>query len=492
MPPVKDCSGMVFNSLQFLVFFPVVVALYYSVPNPARWLLLLSASCLFYVAFVPSYILVMAVLIIIDYCAGIWIEKHEGKTKKVVLVISVLSTCAVLCVFKYFDFFNGTVQTVASLIGFRYPHAQLSLIVPLGLSFHTFQSLAYVIEVYRGRQKAEHHFGTYALYVMFFPQLVAGPIERPQNLLHQLRENHGFDAGKVVSGLQLMLWGFFKKTVIADRLALYVNQVYAVPAEYSGPAVAAATYLFAFQIYYDFSAYSDIAIGAARVMGISLMKNFDRPYAALSVREFWQRWHISLSSWFRDFLYIPLGGSRTGPGRHLVNLLIVFCVSGLWHGAQWHFVAWGALHGLCYCAYMLSGNCRHNIAARLGPRLYKIAGMIVTFHFVTFAWIFFRADSCSSALSIIVRLTQWGFSTNSGLLRPFYEADLGKLPGMWYLMAFCVAGGLVHRWQKNGAIGRWIGQNPAWVRVGIYYVAVISIEVFGMFEQSSQFIYFRF
>src|SRR3984893_16453219 len=322
---------MLFNSIDFAIFFPVVVAMFFLSPQRWRVSLLLAASCFFYMAFIPVYIVILFVTILIDYIAGLYIERVEGRKKTALLWLSIVSTCAVLFVFKYLGLFTGSIEGVAGILGWQLPHTALNIILPIGLSFHTFQSLSYVVEVYRRRQAAEKNFVVYSTYVMFFPQLVAGPIERPYNLLHQFYEHHTFDYLRVTSGLKRMAWGFFKKVVIADRLALYVKNVYADPQHFNGLQLTIATLFFAFQIYCDFSGYSDIAIGSARVLGFRLMENFDNPYLSQSISEFWHRWHISLSTWFRDYLYIPLGGSRVGPKRWYFNLFITFLVSGLWH-----------------------------------------------------------------------------------------------------------------------------------------------------------------
>lgn len=306
---------MLFNSIEFIFFFPIVTTLYFLLPHKFRWFMLLISSCIFYMAFIPHYILILFITIIIDYFAGIFIEKSEGYKKKAFLIISIISTCLILFIFKYFNFFSLSFQYIVNLTGFEYKSKLLDLILPIGLSFHTFQSLSYVIEVYRGKQKAEKHFGIYSLYVMFYPQLVAGPIERPQNLLHQFREVHKFEYNRVTDGLKLMLFGMFKKVVIADRLSIFVNEIYSNPTNFQGPALILATIFFAFQIYYDFSGYSDIAIGSAKVMGFELMKNFDRPYFSKSISEFWKRWHISLSTWFKDYLYISMGGNKVSKIR---------------------------------------------------------------------------------------------------------------------------------------------------------------------------------
>ena len=354
---------MLFNSLDFAGFFVIVTSLYFLLPHRFRWSTLLLASCIFYMAFIPIYILILFVTITIDYFAGIWIENSQGNNRKWFLVMSIISTCLVLFVFKYFNFFLGNVAAIAKFLHWNYPIEILNIILPIGLSFHTFQSLSYVIEVYRNNQKAEHNFGIYSLYVMFYPQLVAGPIERPQNLLHQFYEKHSFDFERVVDGLKLMAWGLFKKVVVADRLALIVNGVYDNPTQFSGSSLilSLATVFFAFQIYCDFSGYSDIARGCARVMGFKLMVNFDRPYFSKSIAEFWKRWHISLSTWFRDYLYISLGGNRVSTSRLYFNLFITFLISGLWHGANWTYVIWGALNGIYLIFAIVTAGLRRRL-----------------------------------------------------------------------------------------------------------------------------------
>jgi D-alanyl-lipoteichoic acid acyltransferase DltB (MBOAT superfamily) len=286
--------------------------------------------------FVPVYILILGGTIIIDYYAGILLENTEGKKRKVFLIASLIANIGVLAVFKYYNFLNNNLSVLLNSFGYKNSIPNLGILLPIGLSFHTFQAMSYTIEVYRRKQKAERHFGIYALYVMFYPQLVAGPIERPQNMLHQFYEKHYFDFERIIDGLKLMLWGLFIKLVIADRLAIFVNAVYNNPEKHSGLTLAIATIFFAFQIYCDFSGYSNIAIGAARVMGFKLMTNFNRPYFSRSIAEFWKRWHISLSTWFSDYLYIPLGGNRVSVPRWYFNLFFVFLVSGLWHGLIGH------------------------------------------------------------------------------------------------------------------------------------------------------------
>jgi D-alanyl-lipoteichoic acid acyltransferase DltB (MBOAT superfamily) len=343
---------MLFNSLSFLIFFLIVSTLYFALPHRFRWILLLAASCFFYMCFVPVYILILAATIGVDFVAGILIERTpDPARKKAYLIMSIVSVCAILFVFKYFNFFNNNVAALAKVLHWNYPMKTLRLILPIGLSFHTFQSLSYVFEVYRGRQRAEKHFGLYSLYVMYFPQLVAGPIERPQNLLHQFKEVKRFDWQRLWDGASLSIWGLFKKVVVADSLAIYTDTIYNNSTQHTGTSLLLATYFFAIQIYCDFSGYSDIASGISRIYGIELMKNFETPYFAKSISEFWSRWHISLSTWFRDYLYIPLGGNRVSLARSMFNIGVVFLISGLWHGANWTFVIWGALHGFYYLVW---------------------------------------------------------------------------------------------------------------------------------------------
>jgi len=399
---------MLFNSFEFLVFFPLTTVLYFLLPQAWRWLLLLVASCVFYMFFVPAYILILAATIVVDYVAGIQIEKHRGNGKKAKrwLIGSIISTCIILIVFKYFNFFLDNVQGVAKLFGWNYSVSLLNIILPIGLSFHTFQSLSYVIEVYRGKQAPEKHFGIYSLYVMFYPQLVAGPIERPQNLLHQFHEEKKFNYHDVSQGLQRMLWGMFKKVVIADNLSSFIGAVYDSSESVAWYYIATAMVMFSIQIYCDFSGYSDIALGAARVMGFRLMENFRFPYLAQSISEFWSKWHMSLSTWFRDYVYIPLGGNRKGLTRAALNTLAVFGISGLWHGANWTFVVWGVMHG----AFVIFSN-RMNI--RYEAKWWVISATVFTFGLVTCAWVFFRADNFAIASNMFEGLftlrTQVGF-----------------------------------------------------------------------------------
>jgi D-alanyl-lipoteichoic acid acyltransferase DltB (MBOAT superfamily) len=392
---------MLFNSLHFILYFTVVTILYYLLEWRWRWKILLAASCVFYMAFIPAYIFILFTTILIDYVMGILIARSTGRRRLIYLQVSIVSTCLVLFIFKYCGFFSVTMRELQGLLGVTQDFPIAHIILPIGLSFHTFQSLSYVIEVYRGKQQPERNFGIYSLYVMFYPQLVAGPIERPQNLLHQFYEDHQFELANLSRGLSLVAWGMFQKMVIADRSAVYVNVVYAHWQTESGLSLLVATLLFAVQIYADFAGYSCIAIGCAEVMGFKLMTNFNRPYLSRSFTEFWKRWHISLSTWFRDYVYIPLGGNRVSLPRHYLNLLITFTISGLWHGANWTFVIWGVYNGvLLVCENSLNHLGWHyprNFLGNILRRVIVLSGICV-------GWVFFRAQSLYSALMILRRI----------------------------------------------------------------------------------------
>jgi len=485
---------MLFNSLEFAIFFPVVALIYFLLPRRLQTVHLLVASCLFYMAFIPAYIVILAVTIVVDYFAGLWIERSTGAARKRLLIVSIVVTSLILAVFKYLHFLIDNVIGFTGLFGWQLTGPSLHIILPIGLSFHTFQSLSYVIEVYRGHQKAERDFITYATYVMFFPQLVAGPIERPQNLLHQFHAEHRFEYARVASGLKRMAWGFFKKLVIADRLALYVNDVYAAPSHYTGLQMTIATVFFAYQIYCDFSGYSDIAIGSARILGFRLMENFNVPYASRSISEFWSRWHISLSTWFRDYVYIPLGGNRASPGRHSFNLLFTFSLSGLWHGANWTYVIWGALNGV----YLIAGQQRRRWLAALswpavqeGGRLARALAaargalaVVGTFVLIDIGWVFFRARTMGDAWYILGHLgSDWDFgrvATEQFLLR--------QMPVALAAIVLLEAGQWLHRHTR---LGTRFARLATPVRWSAYAVAVLGVVLFGVYRQT-QFIYFQF
>lgn len=484
-------------------------------------MLILAASCWFYMAFIPQYILILGITITVDYFAGRGLEKFEGRKKRWVLMASIIANVGMLAFFKYFNFANENLALLSRFIGWNYPIANLSIILPIGLSFHTFQALSYTIEVYRGRQKAERHFGYLALYVMYYPQLVAGPIERPQNILHQLHTEHHFEYQRVADGLKRMAWGMFKKVVIADRMVGFVNPVYNDPTSHNGPALVLATLAFAIQIYCDFSGYSDIALGSAQVMGVRLMKNFNHPYFARSISEFWERWHISLSTWFRDYLYIPLGGNRVPKPRWIFNIFITFLISGLWHGANWTYIVWGALHGFYFVLSALTEFARQRLSAltRLDklPRLRTAISTLTTFALVSFAWIFFRATSLSDALYIsghlatgwieflrqAWKLFQQGWSQiAAGGLYPLVDSIFKALKpvtgesraeivltmlGLFILLVIEIL-------QYRGDFLERVCQQPVWLRRVLYASLIAVILILGASYASVQqaFIYFQF
>ena len=488
---------MLFNSLHFTIFFIVVTGLYFSLPFKYRWQLLLGSSCYFYMAFLPIYILILGFTIVVDYFAGIYIEGAESKKRKLFLILSIIDNVGVLAIFKYYNFLNDNLSSFLGGIGYENHVPNLSILLPIGLSFHTFQAMSYTIEVYRGNFKAERHFGIYALYVMFYPQLVAGPIERPQNVIQQFHQKHNFDYERVVDGLKLMAWGMFKKVVVADRLAMLTDPVFNNPSEYPAITLALATFFFSFQIYCDFSGYSDIALGSAKVMGFRLMKNFDRPYSARSISEFWTLWHISLSSWFRDYLYIPLGGSRVVIPRWYFNLFFVFVVSGLWHGANWTFIIWGALHGFYLVFGIVTAQLRKKIKSVLNIDkinwLNNLIKVSTTFTLVTIAWVFFRANGVRNAIYILKQLPYslseaYFFLTTGNLYLGKADLSVVYLLLCLFLIIFLETVQFLH---SKYDLLKSLNERPIYVRWAFYYAMVLTIIYFGMFE-NRQFIYFQF
>jgi len=489
---------MLFNSLHFFVFFILVTTLFFLTPYRHRWVVLLISSCYFYMAFVPIYILIIGFTIVIDYIAGILIDKAEGNRRKKYLIVSLIANIGVLAVFKYYNFINDNLSFLLTGFGCHNPIPHLSLLLPIGLSFHTFQAMSYTIEVYRGHQKAERHFGIYSTYILFYPQLVAGPIERPQQLLHQFREQYDFDYERVTSGLKLMAWGLFQKVVIADRLAKVVDTVYNDPQHHNSLSLIIATVFFAFQIFCDFSGYSDMAIGAARVMGFNLIKNFDSPYLSKNMHEFWKRWHISLSSWFKDYVYISLGGNRVSVPRWYLSLFIVFVISGLWHGANWTFVIWGALHGFYLIFSLATKRLRERINCTIPFHKLPILSVVTTFLLVDFAWIFFRSKDIDTALYIAETLFSGIPTVFHRLLnhQPVLEnLGLGHngLILSCLLIVFLLGVQLIQRKmiQRKTRLSERFKSLPFSLRWSIYFGLVLSILFLGFFE-NRQFIYFQF
>lgn len=507
---------MLFNSFEFLIFFPVVTILFFLLPHRYRWFHLLMASLFFYMAFLPLYVLILVVTIVIDYFAGIYIERSQGWKRKRLLIYSLVANIGFLCFFKYYDFFIINLNDVFSIHiplmkdlwlseGIIHTNNFINtnlnnalgtnlriledIILPIGLSFHTFQAMSYTIEVYRRKQKAERNFGIYSLYVMFYPQLVAGPIERPQNILHQFHEKKYFNAENLVIGIRLILWGLLKKVVIADRLAIYVNMIYGDPGQYHWLNLVIGTVFFAIQIYCDFSGYSDIALGAARTMGFDLMVNFKRPYFATNIKEFWSKWHVSLSSWFRDYLYIPLGGNKVRFSRLLFNVGIVFIISGFWHGANWTFIIWGALHGFYTIGYMLFDRYAEKRNWARKNWLWTGGGWLLTFVLVCFAWIFFRAVSVDHAFSIIKGILT--FQTPHEFRFILTDLNLGLEFG--YVSLILVFFAIMYMlWIEKRYQPALIELNHKPTRDVAFLACTASIIIaFGIFVHES-FIYFQF
>ncbi len=396
---------MLFNSFEFLLFFPLVCIVYYIIPIKLRWVFLLLSSYYFYMNWQPIYAVLIFTSTLVTYLCALKIDAIQIKRwKKTYLTLSLLINLGILFLFKYYNFFNESIFGLLNEWGLRMTLPNFDLLLPVGISFYTFQAIGYTIDVYRGDIKSEKHFGIYALFVSFFPQLVAGPIERAVNLLPQFKETKIFNYNQAAEGIRLIIWGYFMKIVVADRLAIYVNSVYGGPEYHSSITLLTGTVFFAFQIYCDFAGYSNIAIGCAKIMGFDLMTNFKRPYFAQSCAEFWSRWHISLSTWFKDYLYIPLGGNRVGTVKNYRNLLITFLVSGLWHGANWTFVIWGGLNGAYQILFKMLNISPKKKKVETNIGLIYIGNVLLTFILISFTWIFFRANSFKDAITVIKRM----------------------------------------------------------------------------------------
>jgi len=400
---------MLFNSISFLIFLPVVFILYWFVFNRKyqhQNILVLVASFYFYACWDWRFLFLLIFSILLDYFSAKQIERTESKSRaKFWLILSIGINLGFLGFFKYFNFFVDSFADLVSAVGFKPNMWMLQIVLPVGISFYTFHGLSYIIDVYKRRIKAEHNIIEYSLFVSYFPLLVAGPIERATHLLPQIKKNRVFTYEKAADGMRQILWGFFKKIVIADNCAPIVNEIFANSAGESASNLVLGSVLFAVQIYCDFSGYSDIALGVSRLLGIELLKNFSFPYFSRDIAEFWRRWHISLSSWFRDYLYIPLGGSKGGLWMKIRNTFIIFLVSGFWHGANWTFIVWGGLNALFFLPLLISNNNRNNLEVvakgKILPSLKEVVNILITFTITCFAWIFFRAESIQHALIYI-------------------------------------------------------------------------------------------
>jgi alginate O-acetyltransferase complex protein AlgI len=506
---------MIFNSLEFLIFFAITTTIYFIIPRRYQKYLLIASGIFFYSYFIPWHVLILITTIIFNFYSGKLIENANGKKRKNLLVGIILINIAFLFIFKYFNFVSSNITSLSKSIGWNYSIGTLNLILPLGISFYTFKNICYDIEVYRNTIPAEKKFDIFALYILIFPELLAGPIDRPQNLLPQLRESYGFDYVRVTNGLKLMAWGFFQKWVIADRLAFLVNQVYSQPDKFNGMSFTIATFFFAIQIYCDFSAYTDIAIGAGEVLGFKFMQNFNRPYFARSISEFWSRWHISLSTWLRDYIFLPIAYSVLRKLKNkpflkikpeywsycLATLLTMF-IAGLWHGANWTFVCWGTLMGVYLVFSFVTKKPRKLFVKKIRlnriPFLHKLLSGGITFSLVCFAWIFFRAGDMKEAVYIIRNLyTGYGVYLRtfisghnfSNLMEPFY---LGLNSMELYLaVIFTSVLIVVNLIQRRNNIRKLISERPLLIRWALYLLVIFIILIYGRFE-TRQFIYMQF
>ena len=479
---------MLFNSLTFAVFLPIVFAAYWLLPHRFRWILLLAASYYFYMSWNVKYVVLILLTTVVSYLAAIGIEhSRTTRQKKCWLAGAAVISLGILFVFKYFNFAMDSLAAVMGMLAIPMHPVTLKLLLPVGISFYTFQTLSYVVDVYRGECAAEKHFGMYALFVSFFPQLVAGPIERTTNLLPQLKREKIFSYSKASYGLKLMAWGFFKKIVVADTLAVYVNNVYGNLSSHTGLSLIVASVFFAFQIYCDFSGYSDIAIGVSKLLGIDLMQNFRSPYFSGSVKEFWSRWHISLSTWFRDYVYIPLGGNRCGKLRHKLNLLITFLVSGLWHGANWTYVIWGGLHGL---VQIVETTVRPK-KTQVSRGWKQVLSVLLVFIFTTAAWVFFRAENLSDAIYVFLHAFDHITSPVQYVMQGLTGMALTILSCFEILLMLAVLLLFDFFSLKRDTIVRISEMKPV-LRWTIYVVFLLLMLYLLPTNPSGQFIYFQF
>lgn len=483
---------MLFNSLSFAIFLPIVFTLFWIVPNKFRWIILLVSSYYFYMSWNAKYVFLILITTVISYVAGLILEKSQSiKIKKATLIMSLVVCLGILFVFKYFNFFLDTITRIFSLFAIQLHPITLKLLLPVGISFYTFQTLSYVIDVYRGNVKAEHHFGKYATFVSFFPQLVAGPIERSSNLLPQMSKEYKFSYEQASYGIKMVAWGLFKKMVVADMLAIYVDTVYNNAKEYSGFATIIAMCFFSIQIYCDFSGYSDIAIGVAKMFNIDLMTNFRSPYYSCSVKEFWSKWHISLSTWFRDYVYIPLGGNRCSKPRYCFNILVTFLISGLWHGANITFILWGAMHGFVQMleTLFIKKKSVRNAQPKLSFRW--IVSVAVVFIFCTITWVFFRAATISDALYILGHAFTGIGNFPQYIISGFRSLSIDTIEAIKIGLPIIVLAVFDYFNLKTDCI-KVISSKPVVVRWIVYIALIIFAYMFKPVHSGGEFIYFQF
>lgn len=479
---------MLFNSLEFPLFLAVVFACYWSLnryPLRAQNLLVVISSYIFYGWWDWRFLGLIVLSSMVDYFAGLGLEQQQShKRRRIILWLSLAVNLGALGVFKYFDFFIGSFADLLTGIGLQANLPSLRIILPVGISFYTFQTLSYTIDIYQRKINATRDWVAFFAFVSFFPQLVAGPIERASSLLPQFLEKRSFDPSQIRDGLRQILWGYLKKLVIADTMAVHVNKIFDSYQTSSGLVLLLGAFFFALQIYGDFSGYSDIAIGVARLFGFRLMQNFAFPYFSRDIGEFWRRWHISLSTWFRDYVYIPLGGSHCGRARRTFNIIVTFTVSGLWHGANWTFVVWGALNGLYYLPLMLLNQHKQHTSVvaegKMLPSPHEISLVLLTFSLTLFAWVFFRAPSLGVALEYIARVFTDPFSGRSGCAQ--------YVP----LFALAIAFLLVEWMQRSRTHGLDIGHIKSKLLRWTIYLVVVQVIIFAGTFSGQEFIYFQF
>ena len=491
---------MLFNSTEFMIFFPITLILYWIFPKKYRYICLFIASYTFYMFWNPKYALLMGTSTVVTFLSGVLIEKL--KYKRTVVAFSFIINLAILIFFKYFDFLLHNINIVLSALNIQLINKPFDVILPVGISFYTFQALSYTIDVYRGEIKSEKNIIKYALFVSFFPQLVAGPIERSKNLLIQidnLEKVKRFDYDRITEGLTLMLFGYFQKMVIADRAAILVDTVFNGYYEYNSMALILAAVFFAIQIYCDFGSYSLIAIGTAKVMGINLMENFNTPYFARSVKEFWGRWHISLSTWFRDYLYIPLGGNRCSNIRKSFNILVTFLVSGLWHGANFTFIAWGAIHGIFHIIEEqlkpIKEKYLNKFKLKTNAFSFALIEIVITFIIVDLAWIFFRAETIHDAIHyiqrIFTRIDLWTLfdGTLYGLGLNIFEMNI-LIIALFILISIDLV-----KYIRKESIFEFLNKQNLYFRWFVMLFLIFYIIIYGKYGAGfdpKQFIYFQF
>ncbi len=502
---------MIFNSYQFLIFFAVVVSLYFTIPFTFRWVLLLAARYFFFLFWKPEYVIILAAATSIDYImARVMARKEPGKKRKLFLLLSLFINIAVLFLFKYLNFFTGSLKTLLSQFNIMIDVPVFKLLLPVGLSYYTFKKISYMVDVYRGNRDPETHLGKFALYVSFFPEVAAGPIDRSGDLLPQFDRCRGFDYERVMDGLKLFTWGLFKKVVIADRLALVVGRIFDHPAEYQGISLAAATLYFSFQVYADFSGYTDMAVGIGRVMGFRLAENFDRPYFSVSIAEFWRRWHISFTSWLRDYLFLPIayavsrkikapsvGHIKAETWAYVTATLITMLLCGLWHGAGWTFVLWGTFHGFYLVIAFATRKARKRWRKKMiGPCLkpvYRVFRIMLTFLAVSFLWIFFRAGSISDVFYIISHIFSpgdWVFHFDLTWIKQNLFPGQTKLEFIFTVLAVGVMMA-VHGIQPQNRIKRMFSERPLLIRWVLYILLVLAVLNLGVVKEVP-FIYAEF